>query len=76
VFEQYVLRAPKAAIVVVLDAADRVLMMWRHRFRHRPVVWELPGENRPAPSSTPRVPPTGVPAALPESNFGEPRTAR
>lgn len=30
-FEQYVLRLPKAAIMVVLDdPGERVLMMWRH----------------------------------------------
>lgn len=34
-FEQYVLRVPTAAIVVVLDEAERVLMMWRHRNRER-----------------------------------------
>jgi 8-oxo-dGTP pyrophosphatase MutT (NUDIX family) len=42
-FEQYVLRIPAAAIVVVLDDADRVLMMWRHRFILDRWVWELPG---------------------------------
>ncbi|WP_338090794.1 NUDIX hydrolase [Planosporangium thailandense] len=42
-FEQYVLRLPKAAIVVVLDEDDRVLMMWRHRFIIDRWVWELPG---------------------------------
>jgi 8-oxo-dGTP pyrophosphatase MutT (NUDIX family) len=42
-FEQYVLRVPAAAIVVVLDEADRVLMMWRHRFILNRWVWELPG---------------------------------
>ncbi len=42
-FEQYVLRVPAAAIVVVLDPADRVLMMWRHRFILNRWVWELPG---------------------------------
>jgi 8-oxo-dGTP pyrophosphatase MutT (NUDIX family) len=42
-FEQYVLRAPKAAIVVVLDDHNRVLMMWRHRFIIDRWVWELPG---------------------------------
>ena len=32
-FEQYVLRMPKAAITVLLDdARERVLMIWRHRF--------------------------------------------
>ncbi|HKG50915.1 MAG TPA: NUDIX hydrolase [Actinomycetales bacterium] len=42
-FEQYVLRMPKAAIVVVLNDADEVLMMWRHRFIIDRWVWELPG---------------------------------
>jgi len=43
-FEQYVLRMPKAATVVVLDEArERVLMMWRHRFIIDRWVWELPG---------------------------------
>jgi 8-oxo-dGTP pyrophosphatase MutT (NUDIX family) len=42
-FEQYVLRIPPAAIVVVLDDADRVLMMRRHRFILDRWVWELPG---------------------------------
>jgi 8-oxo-dGTP pyrophosphatase MutT (NUDIX family) len=42
-FEQYVLRVPAAAMVVVLDDADRLLMMWRHRFILNRWVWELPG---------------------------------
>lgn len=42
-FEQYVLRIPAAAMVLVLDGADRVLMMWRHRFVLDRWVWELPG---------------------------------
>ena len=42
-FEQYVLRVPAAAMVIVLDEADRVLMMWRHRFIVDRWVWELPG---------------------------------
>jgi len=42
-FEQYVLRVPKAAMVVVLDGAGRVLMMRRHRFIINRWVWELPG---------------------------------
>ncbi len=42
-FEQYVLRVPRAAIVVVLDDAERILMMWRHRFILDRWVWELPG---------------------------------
>lgn len=42
-FEQYVLKVPSAAMVIVLDDADRVLMMWRHRFIIDRWVWELPG---------------------------------
>lgn len=42
-FEQYVLRMPKAAMMVVIDGDDRVLMMWRHRFIIDRWVWELPG---------------------------------
>ena len=43
-FEQYVLRMPKAAITVVLDdAGQRVLMIWRHRFVPDCWTWELPG---------------------------------
>jgi len=42
-FEQYVLRVPSAAMVVVLDDDERVLMMWRHRFILGRWVWELPG---------------------------------
>jgi 8-oxo-dGTP pyrophosphatase MutT (NUDIX family) len=42
-FEQYILRMPAAAMVIVVDDADRVLMMWRHRFILNRWVWELPG---------------------------------
>ncbi|MEU4424186.1 NUDIX hydrolase [Actinoplanes sp. NPDC024001] len=42
-FEQYVLRVPAAAMVIVLDDDERVLMMWRHRFIVDRWVWELPG---------------------------------
>lgn len=42
-FEQYVLRVPAAAIVVVLNDSSEVLMMWRHRFILDRWVWELPG---------------------------------
>ncbi|MCO1575376.1 NUDIX hydrolase [Crossiella sp. SN42] len=42
-FEQYVLRYPKAAMMVVVDDQQRVLMIWRHRFIMDRWVWELPG---------------------------------
>jgi 8-oxo-dGTP pyrophosphatase MutT (NUDIX family) len=43
-FEQYVLRMPKAAMTVLLDdAGERVLMIWRHRFVPDRWTWELPG---------------------------------
>ncbi len=43
-FEQYVLRLPRVALTVVLDeAAERVLLIWRHRFIIDRWVWELPG---------------------------------
>jgi 8-oxo-dGTP pyrophosphatase MutT (NUDIX family) len=42
-FEQYVLRMPPAAMMVVVDDRDRVLMAWRHRFIIDRWVWELPG---------------------------------
>lgn len=41
-FEQYVLRIPKAAIMIVIQD-DAVLMMWRHRFIIDRWLWELPG---------------------------------
>jgi len=44
VFEQYVLRMPKAAMTVVLDdSREHVLMIWRHRFIPDRYTWELPG---------------------------------
>lgn len=42
-FEQYVLRCPRAAMVLAMDADDRVLLMWRHRFIIDRWCWELPG---------------------------------
>jgi 8-oxo-dGTP pyrophosphatase MutT (NUDIX family) len=38
-FEQYA----TAAMVIVIDDVERVLMMWRHRFIVDRWVWELPG---------------------------------
>jgi 8-oxo-dGTP pyrophosphatase MutT (NUDIX family) len=43
-FEQYVARIPRVAMTVVLDeAGERVLLIWRHRFILDRWVWELPG---------------------------------
>ncbi len=43
-FEQWVLRMPKAAMTVVLnDAGDHVLMIWRHRWIMNQWTYELPG---------------------------------
>lgn len=42
-FEHHVVRMPRAAIAVVLDDEDRVLMIWRHRFVTDRWGWELPG---------------------------------
>jgi 8-oxo-dGTP pyrophosphatase MutT (NUDIX family) len=42
-FEQYVLRCPRAAMALAVDDADRVLLMWRHRFIIDRWCWELPG---------------------------------
>lgn len=41
-FEQWVLRLPRAAMVVVVRE-ESVLMMWRHRWILDRWVWELPG---------------------------------
>ena len=44
VFDQYVMRLPRCAMTVVLDeAAERVLLIWRHRFIIDRWMWELPG---------------------------------
>lgn len=42
-FEQYVIRAPRSAMVAVLDERERLLLMRRHRFVLDRWVWELPG---------------------------------
>lgn len=42
-FEHHVVRLQRVALAVVLDDADRVLMMWRHRFATDEWGWELPG---------------------------------
>lgn len=41
-FEQYVYRAPRSAMTLLVDD-DKVLMMHRHRFVIDRWVWELPG---------------------------------
>jgi 8-oxo-dGTP pyrophosphatase MutT (NUDIX family) len=44
VFDQYVMRLPRCAMTVVLDeAAEKVLLIWRHRFIIDRWLWELPG---------------------------------
>ncbi|MEH1058396.1 NUDIX hydrolase [Micromonospora sp. CPCC 206171] len=42
-FEQYVIRAPRSAMVAVLDERQRLLVIRRHRFVFDRWVWELPG---------------------------------
>jgi 8-oxo-dGTP pyrophosphatase MutT (NUDIX family) len=42
-FEHHVVRMPRAAVAVVLDEHERVLMLWRHRFVADRWGWELPG---------------------------------
>jgi 8-oxo-dGTP pyrophosphatase MutT (NUDIX family) len=43
-FDQYVARMPWCAMTMVLDdGADRMLLIWRHRFVIDRWVWELPG---------------------------------
>lgn len=60
-FEQYVLRLPKAAVVVVLNEDDQVLMLRRHRWIIDRWVWEFPGgyvdanEGTPAEAATREV---------------------
>ena len=40
---QHVVRLHRAVAVVLLDAEDRVLLTWRHRFIQDQWGWELPG---------------------------------
>lgn len=42
-FEHHVVRLQRVAIAVVLNEADEVLMLWRHRFVDDSWGWELPG---------------------------------
>jgi 8-oxo-dGTP pyrophosphatase MutT (NUDIX family) len=40
--DHYVLRLPPVVLAAVLDAEDRVLMLWRHRFIPDTMGWEIP----------------------------------
>jgi 8-oxo-dGTP pyrophosphatase MutT (NUDIX family) len=40
--DHYVLRLPPVVLAAVLDDADRVLLLWRHRFIPGSYGWELP----------------------------------
>jgi len=42
-FEHHAVHLGRAAMTVVVDDQDRVLMMWRHRFLFDRWGWELPG---------------------------------
>lgn len=42
-FEHHVVRLQRVAAALVLNDADEVLMMWRHRFVDDSWGWELPG---------------------------------
>ncbi len=42
-FDHHVVRLSRAAIALVVDDKDRVLMMWRYRFVPARFGWELPG---------------------------------
>lgn len=42
-FEYHVVRLARVAIAAVVNDADEVLMMWRHRFAVDQWGWELPG---------------------------------
>lgn len=42
-FEHHMVRLKRVAIAAVLDADERVLMLWRYRFVPQSWGWELPG---------------------------------
>ena len=42
-FEHHVVRLQTVVLTLVVDDADRVLMLWRHRFATDEWGWELPG---------------------------------
>jgi 8-oxo-dGDP phosphatase len=52
-FEQYVMRLPRAALILLLNDRDEVLMMWRHRFIIDRWAWELPGGYVDQPADDP-----------------------
>lgn len=41
-FEHHVLRFPRASVGAVVTDADRVLLLWRHRFATNAWGWEIP----------------------------------
>ena len=43
-FWHHVVRLHRAAMMVLVDGQDRVLLLWRHRFVQNRWGWELPGE--------------------------------
>jgi 8-oxo-dGDP phosphatase len=42
-FWHHVVRLPRAAMMVLVDDQERVLLLWRHRFVQDQWGWELPG---------------------------------
>ena len=42
-YEHHLIRLPRSVGMLVHDAAQRVLMVWRHRFTTDTWNWELPG---------------------------------
>src|SRR5580693_871491 len=42
-FWHHVVRLHRAAVMVLVDDQDQVLMLWRHRFVQDRWGWELPG---------------------------------
>jgi hypothetical protein len=42
-FWHHVVRLHRAAMMVLVDDEDQVLLMWRHRFVQNRMGWELPG---------------------------------
>lgn len=54
-FWHHVVRLQRAAVVVLLDEQERVLLVWRHRFVQDRWGWELPGgliDEREEPAET------------------------